>query len=223
MTNGDNGDKPMSGLLSKILEHEVSCVADRPAPPPVRAVDRPLRSEVAAPCTICGSPLFWVSVYRRDVLNCWGCDYPPAWAMVAERWSIVAAPGSAPGGELKWEQHPPDRWAAAGWERIRASERVGRGDDRTDASDPGNQPLDGDALVAGEGAGRGGRQGDGFTVEFEYHDSPASVPRDAMLRLHRRVVVTDAELVDGAIRRIEAFEKLTAERRMATVGNMPQK
>lgn len=105
------------------------------------------RPEPPAPCPICSSPLFWVSVYDAARLNCWGCDYPPAWAMVAERWALRNEPGAGPDGctTLAWEQHPRERWAAAGWERLRTSERAGERD--------ANQPLAVGAVDVGGGEG----------------------------------------------------------------------
>lgn len=58
--------------------------------------------ENPAPCSSCGSPIFWIDVYRG--LHCAGCDPASAESLVLRRIRVVGLPGG-----LEWVTSQPER------------------------------------------------------------------------------------------------------------------
>jgi hypothetical protein len=71
-------------LLAEIVDEKVSLQ-------PVRQSESEL--EKISPCSVCGFPILWLSVYRDGVLRCCECEPPPSRALVARK-VLVTPDGS---------------------------------------------------------------------------------------------------------------------------------
>lgn len=75
------------------------------------AIDQP--SIDPAPCTNCGSPIYWRSIYSPE-LWCWDCSHPPDLSMIESRWSVILVglglfDERRFGWELYWHREDFDR------------------------------------------------------------------------------------------------------------------
>lgn len=112
------------GILKEIL------AAEKKPEPKISGPEIP--PEKNSPCEKCGSPIFWISVYRDGVMRCRECEPPPSPALIGELVQLVDGPGDTPEalvepvGGLRlmnmptWLQMPP----AITWRRAAIGNRT---------------------------------------------------------------------------------------------------